>query len=349
MSIENIIGQIGLGGESGFEIQQNVAPETYEVVTKALVTDEVTQELKLLVATSRNGSASSVLGTMAIDVFPIQGRPHLKDLVAPAMNLQGTTSPTAPVQITSNNILPHIYVGKAMSELVFTAVKGTAPYSWFSNNLPVGLFLDIDGTLHGTPMVLGTFYINVAVSDSTEPAYIDTKVFTLIIESDLSLPVSPADPQDPTGKTHLMPPAFVASTTEYSEAISVTGGSPPYVFELDTTPGQGNPPQGLTVSSDGLLTGWPVSYNSSSDFVTPFTFWVIVTDSLGATATRKYSMILNGPNLTIGQTDTQTAYLGNPLKIAIPVYGGVAPYTLESASIDIQKAPILKSPLKISF
>ena len=337
MSINDITDQVGLGGESGFEIQENVAPEPYQVITKALVTDEVTQELKLLIATARNASASSVLGTMAVDVFPLQGRPHLKDLVAPVLNLEGNTSAITPVSILSNGVLPPIYVGKTMNEIVFSAANGTPPYSWFSNNLPAGLFLDINGTLHGTPMVLGTFYLNVAVADSTTPISIDTMVFTLVIESDLALPAFP------------FPTAIIGNSSKYSTAIPVSGGSPPYTFALDTNPGQGNPPQGLEVTSDGFLSGWPVSYNSSTDFSIPFTFWIIVNDSLGATATRQYSMALNAMPLTIGQSDTITTYLGNPTKIAIPVYGGLAPYTINSVSIDIEKAPVLKSPFQISF
>lgn len=332
MSINDIIGQVGLGGNAGFEIQTDTAIQPYEVITKALVKDEVTQEVKLLIATSRTNSASSTAGTMALDVFPLQGRPHLKDLVAPVWSLKGDTSLVQPIQISNAISSLAINAGEAMAEIKFVAVKGTEPYSWFSNNLPAGLFLDIDGTLHGTPLVLGTYGINIAVSDSTSPAYIATQVFPLIVSTNLTL------------NNMTLPNAIVGLA--YSQSLDVSGGIAPYTWELDSS--LGNPPLGISVV-DGVLTGWPVTYNSTTDFTAPFTFGVRVIDSLEATVSQTYSINLLPATPSIGPSDTLKVYIGSPTKIAIPVYGGQAPYKNLLVTTNMEPLPVFKSPFIISF
>ena len=304
MSINDIIGQVGLGGESGFEIQQSGSPEPYEVITKALVKDDTTQEVKLLVATSRNSSASSNLGTMAVDVFPLQGRPHMKDLVVTPLNLEEDNIALTPIQITTASI-PVIYAGKPMAEVtLLTNNQGHAPYSWFSTDLPAGLFLDLDGTLHGTPMVIGTFTLNVSVSDSSSPASIDAHKLSLVISSDLALG-DVVLPAGTVGSDYLDP------ITHAPVIIPVSGGAPPYIWALDNS--VGDPPIGLSLV-DGVLTGYPVTYNSTTDFTKTFHFGVTVTDSLGATVTKQYSMPSLLPHIfTVGAPDTMIVWLSSLL------------------------------------
>ena len=65
----SITGTLGVGGEAGLrDNRQHLrgdGPQPYEVIVRSLVRDTITNELKLLLATSRYSNASSLLGTMA--------------------------------------------------------------------------------------------------------------------------------------------------------------------------------------------------------------------------------------------------------------------------------------------
>ena len=352
-SLNDIIGQVGLGGESGFQIQQNNNVQPYEAITRVLVTDETTQEVKLLIATARGDSASSTLGTMALDVFPLQGRPHLKDLVIPVFNLtEAINTNIPPVSITNSNTIPAISAGVPMPEYSLTAVGGVTPYSWYSNNLPIGLTLDISGVLRGTAMVLGNYEINISVVDSSSPAFIATQVFNLTVGTSMVLSqtsaVVPGLGVTPPSSPIVLPPATIGSF--YTQNILATGGVPPYTWAIDTDTNAGKPPIGLSITSNGTLEGYPVTYSSSvAEFSTPYIFTLIVSDSLGASITGKYSILLAPMPLTIGHSDTQNVYAAKPTSILVPVYGGQAPYSLIDVTTDMVQTPIPQSPLTISI
>jgi len=305
-----VLGEIGLGGEAGFEITNAsapaYAPEPFEVITRSIVKDEVTQEVMLLVATSRNDNASSVQGTMALDVFPLAGRPHMKDLVVPSFSSYNTSLVPA-VSIISES-LPDAIVGQPMIETQLQATGGTAPYNWYSSSLPQGLTLTIDGTLSGTPMLMSAYSINISVKDSTSPAYIDSKTVTMNVVSNISINESSA------------PTANVG--TFYSHAIPVSGGLAPYSWTLAS----GSLPIGLFINpTTGVIVGYPCSY-SASDFTTTFLFTPQVTDSIGATTSKQLFMTLAPMSLTFGAIDQSIIYKNEDAKLVVPVYGGVGPY-----------------------
>lgn len=314
------VGNIGLGGEKGFEIadlsKDSFAREPFEVVVKALVKDDMTQELKMMVATSRSNNASSVLNTMAADIFPLVGRPHLKDLVLPALNLNGDLSLIAPVEITTT-ALPDVSVGAPMPEVQLLAIGGTAPYDWFSDSLPFGLRLAVDGTLSGTPLQIGTYNINISVKDSTNPAFIAETSVTMVVKSSLLIDLT--QPSDATVGTY------------YQHQLVCTGGLSPYYWTL----ADGSIPLGLTMdASTGLITGYPVSYNSDEDFDTPYSFIAEVMDSAGSRASGNFSINLLPMSLTLGNVDQPIISKGVDYKLAVPVFGGRSPYSVTAFSSD---------------
>lgn len=314
------IGNIGIGGEAGFEIsdpnKDSYKLEPYMVVTKALVKDELTQELKLLVATSRNTNASSVLGTMAVDIFPLSGRPHLKELVEPVNSLNGNTNLISPVAITTT-ALPDIIVGKPMVEVQLQATGGTFPYDWFSDGLPFGLKLSTDGTLSGTPLMMGNYVSNFSVKDSTSPAYIADATLNITVKSDLSI------------NSSTLPDAKVG--TYYSNPVLLSGGLPPYTWSLVA----GSLPQGLSLNAiSGQVLGYPTTYNSNGDFDHVYTFTTEVVDSIGARASKTITMNLLPMDLTLGNLDQPIIFQGEDFKLALPVYGGRSPYSVDSFSSD---------------
>ena len=71
-------------------------------------------------------------------------------------------------------------------------------------------------------------------------------------------------------------------STQYNQALSATGGTQPYAWSIVN----GSLPDGLTLSSDGQLSGTPVSPGTSQ-------FTVQVTDADGKTATGTYSLTVS--------------------------------------------------------
>jgi hypothetical protein len=316
----SVIGNIGIGGAEGFEVTDSssgtYSREPYEVITRSIVKDEQTQEVKLLIATSRNNNASSALGTMALDVFPIQGRPHMKNLVLPALNLNGNTGLVSSVKIVSES-LPDAVVGKPMPETQLQVSGGTAPYDWYSSNLPQGLVLNTDGTLSGTPMLMGVYTIDFSVKDSTSPAYIDSRTLVFSVKSDIAI----SEVSAPTAKVG----------TFYSHTIASLGGLAPFSWRL----ANGELPIGLSIEpSSGKILGLPCTYNSTTDFTKNFLFTPEVTDSIGAKASKQLYMSLAPADLTLGSMDQSIIYKDEDAKFAIPVYGGQSPYHLASFTSD---------------
>jgi hypothetical protein len=320
----DLTGTLGIGGTQGFEIVDAttaiITPEPWEVISRSLVRDTVTNELKLMVATSRFASASSLLDTMALDVFPIQGRPLSLDLVEipPLFGPTPTTS-AVPVKVTTN-LLPAVIVGKPMTAFAMQASGGIAPYNWYTDSsLPFGLSLTQDGTLFGTPLELGTFNIDFAVQDSSNPASLASTTLPLTIATDLRITTTQAQLTTPQ------------VNVPYTFQIASTGGLPPFAWSIVA----GALPLGLSVDPvKGTLGGVPVTYNSTTDFSKIYTFTVQVQDTIGATAQAVYTMSLLPANLQFGVIDQQTVYATEQFKLMVPVFGGNSPYTLTAFTDD---------------
>ena len=94
----------------------------------------------------------------------------------------------APLSITTYNLLPDAWSGRAYS-VKLAADGGIAPYAWSltSGPLPPGLTLRKNGTISGTPSGSGNYDFAVQVTDSeTPPATRDT-VFALFVQPPLSI------------------------------------------------------------------------------------------------------------------------------------------------------------------
>src|SRR5271154_4936956 len=245
-----LTGDLGIGGQQGFEIVNatsgTVTPEPWEVIARAMVRDTITNELKLLVATSRFSNASSLFGTMAIDVFPIEGRPRQKDLIVPPYELTVTSATeTVPVSITTTD-LPTLYVGKSVTEALggpfsMSASNGISPYIWSSVGLPTGLTINASGALNGTPLELGMFSVTVAVQDSSVPFSIAEQTYTLTVATDLQVIIAPGQfdanntPLAQTGTTLGVaqvgtPYNVLVQVGNIDPAESGPGGLPPYTW-----------------------------------------------------------------------------------------------------------------------
>jgi hypothetical protein len=102
----------------------------------------------------------------------------------------------------------------------------------------------------------------------------------------------------------------------YAGSIAATGGAAPYTFAII----RGALPAGLTFSPAGSFGGTPVTFGSSS-------FTVQVTDSVGGTNARDFTLVIAPAKLTLTTQPLSNAILGTPLSIQFTASGGIPPYS----------------------
>jgi hypothetical protein len=148
------------------------------------------------------------------------------------------------------------------------ATGGETPYQWSvtSGSLPSGLSLNSE-VISGTPTTSGTSPFTVTVTDQ----------YGTQVNQALSIQVNSAC--DIQGQS----PARVSRATVgayYSLTLQVTGGTPPHKWAL---PAGSVLPDGLSLSSDGTISGTPTADGT-------YTFTVQVIDSNGSIATQSLSI-----------------------------------------------------------
>ncbi|WP_267968733.1 putative Ig domain-containing protein [Myxococcus stipitatus] len=179
---------------------------------------------------------------------------------------------TLPAITTSS--LPEAQGGAAYSHSL-AATGGRPPLSWSisSGALPLGLSLSTTGALSGsTTAASSTFTARVTDSNGR------------FAERPLTLPVY----LPPVITTTTLPGGLVGQS--YATPLTANGQAP---FTWSTL---GALPAGLTLTSDGELTGVPTSPGTTS-------FTAVVQDARGASASRPLSLVVSGTGqlFTVGQ------------------------------------------------
>ena len=208
------------------------------------------------------------------------------------------------------NFPPNFTVGSAYSQ-AFTANGGTATYTYAitAGSLPAGITLSSGGLLSGTPTAGGTFNFTITATDSSTGTgpYTGSHAYTLVANAP-TITLSPAS----------LPAATVASS--YSQSISASGGTSSYSFAVTA----GSLPAGLTLASNGSLSGTPTAGGT-------FNFTVTATDSSTGTGpftgSRAYSLTVNTPTISLSPTSLPAATVAVSYSQSISASGGTSSYT----------------------
>jgi hypothetical protein len=221
----------------------------------------------------------------------------------------------APGLSIQNQSVPGGTIGQAYS-VTFTAlsvtntnpVQGTpasATWSVQSGSLPEGVSLSSSGVLSGTPTTEGSYTFVVKAAGGGNAT--DTETETLVVRQ-------PLVASSPLSRRATASRAEVGVAFEAALTASGGGGT----FTWTVAPGS-SLPAGLTLASDGQITGTPTTAGS-------YTFVATVTDQEQRTA-RVTSTITVAAKLTIAPLRLKSATVGRAYRARILTIGGVAPKT----------------------
>jgi hypothetical protein len=203
--------------------------------------------------------------------------------------------------------VPTVFLNIPYSQTL-TASGGTAPYTFSLLNgvLQGGLTLSAAGVLSGTvPVDAGSVSITVKATDAN--GCTGQKGYTVTVMGCPAITVNPSNATLPVGQ----------AGTQYSQTFTQTGGNGTAAFTISA----GALPNGLSLSTAGVLSGTPVAFGN-------FNFTVKATDSGGCMGTRAYSLTINPPcaSITVNPATLPNGTVGTVYNQTATATGGAAPY-----------------------
>jgi hypothetical protein len=187
-------------------------------------------------------------------------------------------------------------------------------YRLLGSALPAGLTLDKSGLLHGTPQVAGKYDFWVELSDEDPPSAswcnppkTAERVFTINIIQGLNI------------QQNALNPKVTFTNVPYSFQLTAEGGGAPS-WSIQS----GSLPAGLTLASNGLVSGTPTSEGD-------FTFVARVTDG-GRSDTETYTLTVV-QRLQIAAPTKQATEVGLPYSLALKATGGRPGYTWAASAL----------------
>ena len=210
-------------------------------------------------------------------------------------------------------------MGGASYSLQLAPTSGSGPYTYAvtSGNLPPGIGLNGGtGLLSGTPTTPGTYTFSITVTDNTDgedggPLQA-TSSYTLTI----------AAPAIPLTLTTTSLPSGTAGTVYSGATIAATGGSGTYTFSAAGLP------MGLTIASNGNITGTPTETGTfSPNFTVSDTASDTTSSNIPLTIASSAPIVFTSPQiLPNGQSGQLYSYL-------LTWTGGVAPYFVSASGL----------------
>lgn len=270
------------------------------------------------VTTTQGGVAAVNMGTGQVDYRPPVGFRGDDSFQYRAGNseLSGWATVTVPVgDPVFTVVLPETAgtVGVAYNSggAAVTVTGGQAPYGRFSaTGLPEGLTINEAGVISGVPETTSTATVVITLTDSSggQGGYTSTAEASLTIGPPVIVlnPVAGSLPGAQAG-------------VAYSQSITRSGGTAPMSYGVT----RGDLPDGLALSSDGVISGTPTRAG-----VFPFT--VTATDARGFTGSAAYTMEVVMP-VPVVQPQTATVVAGQ--SVAINVAQGAVGLDITSVSV----------------
>jgi hypothetical protein len=189
-----------------------------------------------------------------------------------------------------------------------TGGTGNVAWTMVSGSLPAGLSLSPAGAISGTPTQINLTgnSVTLQVTDSGSPAQTAVLTITIRTASALAITTSPGS----------LPDAIVG--VPYSFTFQSNGGIAPIIWTLAS----GQLPAGLTLSSNGTLSGTPTATGS-------FTFVLQAGDASSPSQTITINVaIKSAPLLVIISSSgaLPDAIVGKPYSVSLQATGGAAPF-----------------------
>lgn len=191
---------------------------------------------------------------------------------------QGGGSASAPLSLPPAT-LAVAQAGTPDSETI-SATGGTTPYQYAvtSGGLPPGLTLAANGVISGTPTSAGQYGFTVTVTDASPTPQTAEQTYQITVNP-AALALSPQTLPDGSWEGSNCP-----GQPYPPQQLSASGGTPPYQYAVTS----GDLPPGLTLASDGIISGTPTMNGS-------YPVTVTVTDSSASpqTAQQQYMITVD--------------------------------------------------------
>lgn len=155
-------------------------------------------------------------------------------------------APPLPLQITSPGAQT-VTNGQTITAFALQASGGVGPYTWQATNLPTGLTVSTAGSVSGTVTSAGRYVSTIRATDSEARTASINVVWTVTPRPYVDLGVT--IPSPPDRSTRVGTPVWWAP--------SASGGIGGYYWTGT------NLPPGLSISPDGVVSGWPTTPGTS--------------------------------------------------------------------------------------
>jgi hypothetical protein len=189
-----------------------------------------------------------------------------------------------------------------------TGAIGTATFTLATGTLPAGLTLATNGVLSGTPTVTGSFPITVMVTDSQGCTGVGPTYPLQIVCPTITV----TNPAVNSG----------VAAAPFSQTFTQSGGVGATTFSLAS----GTLPAGLTLASNGVLSGTPTQTGT-------FPITVKATDSNGCTGTGPtYTLTITCQTITVTNPAVNSGVAGAPFSQTFTQSGGIGTTTFSLAS-----------------